>query len=364
MQPDEHQGRRLVVPGSESTSSEATATGTQLTSGGVDTSAVHQPLAAKRPVESELPEPASAPSDSPKRHKSDSSTNLQWQTLDNPETASPDLSLHEGAVDQHVPIEWKPSSNWPSHQLSQPLQVIVGGELKCFRLHRFRLQLPLLCASIRDAARKAECEPDAVRVSNAGSYQSTQELFSTLPRLPWVDDLGNTLDQAVRSAAARDASEAVRLGAATPPDPLPWPDCSADCWLNSVPTGAYHTLHDHGSTTYSAVLHATSGGAALCLQLSTLITTQSLDPIVHGQYMWPARSRTSVHAQSAVETKYAAITPEAGTVIVFPGWLPHAVPPHLPKEPRVSAAANFNLPYCPNPEYPWLFHIPVGCDDE
>ena len=290
------------------------------------------------------------------------STNMQWQTFTNPETASADLSLHEGADDQHVPIEWKPSPSWPSHQLSQPFQVVVGAELKCFRLHRFRLELPLLCASIRAAARKRECEADGLRVSDAGSYQSSAELFSTLPRLPWVDDLGNTLDQAVRAAAAQDTSEAIRLG--EPPDPAPWPDCSADCWVNSLPTGAYHTLHDHGSTTYSAVLHATSGGAALCLQLSTLGSIQSPDPVVHGEYMWPARSHTSLDAQRLVETKYAAITPEAGTVIVFPGWLPHAVPPHKPEEPRVSAAANFNLPYCPNPEYPWLFHIPVGCNDE
>ena len=57
--------------------------------------------------------------------------------------------------------------------------------------------------------------------------------------------------------------------------------------------------------------------------------------------------------------KYVEIVPEAGTFLVFPGWLPHAVQQQQ-EGVRVSVAANFDLPYAPDPDLPWAFQIPHG----
>jgi len=49
------------------------------------------------------------------------------------------------------------------------------------------------------------------------------------------------------------------------------------------------------------------------------------------------------HLKGAAEHAYAEIAPVPGTLLLFPGWLPHAVAPHLGSGERVSISFNIFL---------------------
>lgn len=194
-----------------------------------------------------------------------------------------------------------------------------------------------------------------VTVSNQVSYHSAPDLLCD-PRVDWAETVGQVLHSCVEAAASEDERHVEMGGGAKRPMALAaWPDSAPHGWLNVARQGVLglQKLHDHAETSFAAVFHATSGGGALLLRLEPVGDT---DLHLHGGSLWLPKSRAKrKRIEDSPKLKYVALVPEAGSVIVFPGWLPHAVGRSDGSTARVSVAANFDLPYCPEPiARPWL----------
>lgn len=97
------------------------------------------------------------------------------------------------------------------------------------------------------------------------------------------------------------------------------PSAPAEAWVNVNRCGDWNLLHDHSGATWSGVFYAevgesednTSGLLVLC------------------------------ESQSAKAIDYCVIHPSNGLLLLFPGWLPHAVLPFQPS----SSSANVRVSY-------------------
>jgi len=207
------------------------------------------------------------------------------------------------------------------------------------------------------AAVQKSSEDTGITVSNQrGSYHSAPDLLEH-PRLDWADQVGRVLHECVQAAAAEDDEHVEAAGGTKRPlEPAKWPDSAPHGWLNVAPLGVegFQLMHDHAETSYAAVFHCTSGGGSLLLRLHPVRT---LDLALHSGSMWSNNRESSKRSRCLHHSivRYVTIKPEAGSVVVFPGWLPHAVGRSDGASVRVSVAANFDLPYYAEPvKRPWL----------
>lgn len=109
-----------------------------------------------------------------------------------------------------------------------------------------------------------------------------------------------------------------------PPEPLSW---TLSAWANINRRGAYNKMHTHPGATWSGVYYVDSGEA---------------DPAAEG---------TAIHLTDPCPTRTASFFPDLtatsilfrptpGLMILFPGYLPHAVQPHKGAGVRISVAFN------------------------
>lgn len=101
--------------------------------------------------------------------------------------------------------------------------------------------------------------------------------------------------------------------------------------MNISRCGQFNLLHDHGSYTWSAVYYVAPGNI----------------PTDGGPHEGHILFRTAVVAGLC---QYTSRPPVPGTLLVFPGWLPHCVCPVTSAQeegsedlPRISIAFNFNF---------------------
>lgn len=180
---------------------------------------------------------------------------------------------------------------------------------------------PLAAAALRLAARST-----GIRVSNRGGAWHSRPAF-----LRHCESGGG--DAATR-AAARLAREAVlRAGAAAAGCGAPPPLTHA--WANVASGGAgHHGLHDHDGALLSGVLYlsvpAPPGGCSATGGELLLRTATSAPADAAG-------------AAAGSWCEFAGVTPLRGLLLLFPGWLPHAVlpmPAAAPGSERVSLSFN------------------------
>jgi uncharacterized protein (TIGR02466 family) len=97
-------------------------------------------------------------------------------------------------------------------------------------------------------------------------------------------------------------------------------------WLNVHESYGFNHVHVHSGAWYSGVYYIQcppdSGGLMF------------LDPRVGAE-------NSFYHKQ--VESDNYSLTPAVGDLILFPGWLPHAVEPNGSKHDRISVAFNIEL---------------------
>eukprot|EP00441_Pelagodinium_beii_P036305 CAMPEP_0197641592 /NCGR_PEP_ID=MMETSP1338-20131121/15518_1 /TAXON_ID=43686 ORGANISM="Pelagodinium beii, Strain RCC1491" /NCGR_SAMPLE_ID=MMETSP1338 /ASSEMBLY_ACC=CAM_ASM_000754 /LENGTH=206 /DNA_ID=CAMNT_0043214607 /DNA_START=679 /DNA_END=1296 /DNA_ORIENTATION=- len=194
---------------------------------------------------------------------------------------------------------------------------------------------------------------DGVQVSNIGGYQSPPDLFSG--KYPSAGALHESMRRCVVRAALTDgtktkASPIIDTGAMLSQVP--------ECWLNVSQSSALNQLHDHAdapltSIFYAQVPEACGGNLLFRLSPGKREMTQQLffgkslsEPgECHASWMWhPSKNSVSSVAEDPGTTgvvHYADILPEPGTLIVFPGWIPHCVAPHFGHTARVSVAGNW-----------------------
>lgn len=100
------------------------------------------------------------------------------------------------------------------------------------------------------------------------------------------------------------------------------------CWINIQPAnGVPHGAHTHPNNYLSGVyyLKTPPGGNTIVFH----------DPKPQGNIIWPRYTEPN-----AYNSRQANITVQPGTMILFPAWLSHSVPPSQGEEERVSISFN------------------------
>jgi uncharacterized protein (TIGR02466 family) len=171
-----------------------------------------------------------------------------------------------------------------------------------------------LRASILDQARLCPGE----QLSNAGGWHSATGLLEFCGSAG--ERLVSHMRQMTREATRRLYAEFSEF----PPDTLRW---SLSAWANVNQAGHSNNMHTHPGATWSGVYYVdhgeeSSGAEAAALHLSD-----------------PCPPRTNIFFPELLSAT-VRIRPEPGLMVLFPSYVPHAVPPHRGARPRISIAFN------------------------
>ena len=102
-----------------------------------------------------------------------------------------------------------------------------------------------------------------------------------------------------------------------------------NCWVNFNGPGDYNIQHVHPRSAFSGVYwHAVPEGSA---------------PIRFRRFDdFPIASFYGEHATDSWSSSVSTVSPRAGTMIIFPSWLPHWVDEGTNTEDRISVAFNLS----------------------
>lgn len=159
--------------------------------------------------------------------------------------------------------------------------------------------------------------------SNVGGWHSQQDLLNwPFPAISvlrgWIAEAVNHMlavtAEMVRATVGRSpASGRVQLRA----------------WANVCRAGHYHRVHNHPGSAWSGVYYVDAGGEAPGQPLSGVL--ELLDP---RPYTEMVATPGDLFGQKAI------FRPEAGMLVIFPGWLYHFVNPYFGPAERVTVAFN------------------------
>ena len=169
---------------------------------------------------------------------------------------------------------------------------------------------------------RAEAEPSTEH-SNLGGWQSTWDMAE------WGGEAAAYLLSFVRHMA--DTLTVDRHGKPAPQD---W---RSNAWANVNRSGHGNEFHTHPGCVCSAVYYVDDGGAAA-------------DPALGGQFeiqdprgVAPAMFRPDLVPNVPGGAAFGAsesISPQPGSVLMFPSWISHAVRPYSGDGTRISVAIN------------------------
>jgi uncharacterized protein (TIGR02466 family) len=111
---------------------------------------------------------------------------------------------------------------------------------------------------------------------------------------------------------------------AQPLQPMSW---VLSAWANINRQGDFNQIHTHPGATWSGVYYVDHGESNPAAEGTAI---QLYDPN-------PARTNIFFPEISASNILFK---PEPGLMILFPSYVPHAVPPHRGDRPRISIAFN------------------------
>jgi len=99
------------------------------------------------------------------------------------------------------------------------------------------------------------------------------------------------------------------------------------CWTNVSATGASHKPHSHPNNYLSGVYY---------------VQTHEGADVINFQDPRPQTSiiRPPVTELTAVNTDQVVLNVKNGTLLLFPSWLEHSVPPNRSNQPRISVSFN------------------------
>jgi uncharacterized protein (TIGR02466 family) len=103
----------------------------------------------------------------------------------------------------------------------------------------------------------------------------------------------------------------------------------ATAWANVSRYGHYHRMHNHPGSAWSGVYYVDPGREAAGHPLSGLL--ELIDPRPYANMV---ATPGDPFGQKAI------VKPEAGLMVLFPGWFPHFVHPYFGEEARISISFN------------------------
>ena len=255
-----------------------------------------------------------------------SEVDQSWHTLDASCNASfAPVAAAELVVPCAVPAA--AASVFASH-LCLPLPDNPPGVGNVSGVHRFTLDAELaasLNGSLHEAAVRRRHEGQGVGVSNVNGFHTEEELFHPEATQPaegshlWYARLQDVIVEALRLAHQCAPEGDVASAATASPDAA---DMLISGWLNVSGRGAFNTLHEHGECAVSAVYFVHDGqgedgdsggcgerqGAGSDAQGGDLLLRTQLRAFTH-------------------EYGFLTVAPLPGTLLLFPGYMPHAVLP-------------------------------------
>ncbi|KAF1052526.1 MAG: hypothetical protein GAK43_01862 [Stenotrophomonas maltophilia] len=190
-------------------------------------------------------------------------------------------------------------------------------------------------AEVINAALRASilghAERDAgVQHSNEGGWQSSDDFER------WTGEAGQELVAFARAfadelTAVHDAQAG--LVAAS----LDW---SYNVWANVNRAGHGNALHGHPGCFWSGVYWVDDGGCGADPALGGQL--EFIDP--RGLMPSAYNPQLRMRIQGCLAAGYSTtLSPQSGTLMMFPSWLLHRVLPHRSERPRISVAFNFGL---------------------
>lgn len=277
-------------------------------------------------------------------------------------------SFSSDSIYKEIAIRWQGRTCNVAHQIEGQLSHMLVetsqdfarslsfGRKRSFRFHRFTLMgdeaLSTMDALTGLASRSKQSSSieGTMRGSNIKGFQDVVNAEE-----PLMISLRAIFAQCVQVAAAFDTAEVTDM---TPPN-SPRGDGGFAAWMNISGKGALNMLHNHGTSSYAAVLYTSvppmcssqadiyEDKGALLFRLSRGSGSKFIEPDedLHVSRMSAtnAKEGDSQECESSDGSiQYAKIQPRAGTLLVFPGWLPHSVTPHFDEDDRVCYASNWS----------------------
>jgi uncharacterized protein (TIGR02466 family) len=185
-----------------------------------------------------------------------------------------------------------------------------------------------LDAVLTTAILAREAVDRGVRVSNIGGWHSA-ELLS------WCGPAGNAVIDAAREMVGR--MTLMELGEELVQAEVGW---RVTAWANVSRAGDANRAHGHAGAFWSGIYWVDDGGAATDPSIGGLLELADPRGIV--------ADMVAPNLRFAVKDCLSAgrgetITPQAGTMVLFPAWLIHSVTSYRGPRPRISIAFNFSI---------------------
>ena len=186
-------------------------------------------------------------------------------------------------------------------------------------------------------------DPKGVAISNRLGWHSDTEM------LEWAGDPAHRLMDTVIEIANRYTQDIAGKGRRR----FMW---VPEMWANISGKGASNQLHSHAGSFWSAVYYVEDGyGGSTDRSLGGELEIE--DPRTPMINMEAPDLRFRAARDAPAASHETLIRPAAGRLLMFPGWLRHAVKPYFGERERVSIAMNLTamrVPFTVLEQYPHL----------
>lgn len=181
-------------------------------------------------------------------------------------------------------------------------------------------------AALREIVLERERSCASVEHSNLGGWQSAWDFHQ------WCGEPGNAVLNAARNTADRLTAD--RQGQRVK---VAW---KMNSWANINRAGHGNEFHTHAGAFWSATYYVDDGGIGKDPSLGGEFEMQDPRGVAPAMYA-PNLTFAVPGGQSAGASEL--ISPCAGTMVLFPSWLSHAVRPYRGTGTRISIALNLSL---------------------
>ena len=219
----------------------------------------------------------------------------------------------------------------------------------------YLFETPLVFAEVQDAAelnrgliaaieQRRVADPQGVAISNVLGWHSDTDM------LEWAGEPAHRLMDAVIGIANRYTQDIAGKGRRR----FMW---IPEMWANVSGNGAANQLHSHPGSFWSAVYYVDDGyGGSADRRLGGELEIEDPRTPMINMEAPDLRFREAKGAEPV--THEALIRPATGRLLMFPGWLRHAVKPYSGDRVRVSIAMNLTAMRVPAGVFEQHPHIP------
>jgi uncharacterized protein (TIGR02466 family) len=146
---------------------------------------------------------------------------------------------------------------------------------------------------------------------------------SEIGRLEFCGSAGERLVRHMREMT-EEATLRLYASYSRPPEPLSW---ILSAWANINRRGDFNNMHTHPGATWSGVYYVDDGESNPGAEGTAIALSD------------PCPARTNIFFPE-LSNSNVLFRPVPGLMILFPSYVPHAVPPHRGDRPRISIAFN------------------------